>query len=171
MARTPLLRLNPRWGQTIARNTIQAGEVNNGNPRDWAENAVAGVNAALAGFGAVGKVPEGVGALYGVGAAMREQQANRQETSQGQDRAGISASSKSTFEKTRAQNEQTNFDKDYDLSQSGGGPPPTPSESSGNVGTRCPASPDGRFPQAQQFRLDAPGPNSFAKGKSTAKML
>lgn len=58
----------------IAQNTIAAGQINHGDARDWAENAVAGVNAALAGFGAAGKVPEGAGALYGVGAAARQAQ-------------------------------------------------------------------------------------------------
>ena len=71
-------------GPTIAQNIIKAGQVNNGSPRDWAENAVAGVNAALAGFGAAGKVPPGAGALYGVGAAMRQQQARNDQQRQQQ---------------------------------------------------------------------------------------
>jgi hypothetical protein len=68
----------PDMGQTIAQHQIEAGKINNGNPRDWAENAVAGVQAALAGFGAAGKVPEGAGALYGVGKAAAAAQENRQ---------------------------------------------------------------------------------------------
>ena len=64
----------PDMGSVIARHQIAAGQVNNGDSRDWAENAVAGVQAALAGFGAAGKVPPGAGALYGVGAAARQGQ-------------------------------------------------------------------------------------------------
>ena len=56
----------PPLGPIMAQNTIAAGQVNHGDPEDWAQNAVAGVQSALAGFGAAGKVPEGAGALYGV---------------------------------------------------------------------------------------------------------
>lgn len=101
-------------GPTIAQNIIKAGQVNNGSPRDWAENAVAGVNAALAGFGAAGKVPEGAGALYGVGAAMRQQQANKQEqakvrTEEDQRQQQID------LEQQRVKNEKGNMDFDQQM--------------------------------------------------------
>jgi hypothetical protein len=64
-------------GKLIAQHQVAAGQINNDKPGDWARNAVAGVQAALAGFGAGGKVPPGAGALYGIGAAARAGQENR----------------------------------------------------------------------------------------------
>jgi hypothetical protein len=104
----------PTMGQTIAQNTIAAGQVNNGNPRAWAENAVAGVTAALAGFGAAGKVPPGAGALYGVGAAARQMQAQRAEQ-QKEKTAESQRQEQIDLEKQKVQNEQGNFDKEYQL--------------------------------------------------------
>ena len=72
----------PDMGSTIAKAQIAAGQTNHGTARDWAENAVAGVQAALAGFGAAGDVPAGAGALYGVGKAAAASQANRQQQQQ-----------------------------------------------------------------------------------------
>ena len=76
----------PDMGSLIAKHQIAAGQVNHGDSRDWAENAVAGVQAALAGFGAGGKVPEGAGALYGVGAAARQQQERQDKLSERRER-------------------------------------------------------------------------------------
>ena len=69
----------PDMGSVIAQHQIEAGKINHGDSRDWAENAVAGVQAALAGFGAAGKVPPGAGWLYGVGAAARQGQEQQQQ--------------------------------------------------------------------------------------------
>lgn len=104
----------PSIGQTMAQSTIAAGQVNHGDAQDWAENAVSGVQAALAGFGAAGKVPPGAGALYGVGAAARQGQARADEqqkvkTEQNQRQQQID------IEKGRASEEKTEFDKDYQL--------------------------------------------------------
>ena len=101
-------------GKLIAQHQMLAGQVNNGNPRAWAENAVAGVQAALAGFGAGGKVPPGAGALYGVGAAARQAQearakASAQKTEQQQRQQQID------IEKQRATQEGVNANRDYDL--------------------------------------------------------
>jgi hypothetical protein len=66
----------PDIGKQIAQNTIVAGQQNKGNPRAWAENAVAGVNAALAGIGAGEEHPSGW--LAGIGNAARANVAQRQ---------------------------------------------------------------------------------------------
>ena len=104
----------PDMGSTIAQHQIAAGQVNSGDARDWAENTVAGVQAALAGFGAAGKVPAGAGALYGVGAAAREGQENRQR------QAAIRTEQKQRQEqidlqRRRLENEETNENRDYQL--------------------------------------------------------
>ena len=104
----------PDMGSTIAKAQIAAGQTNHGTARDWAENAVAGVQAALAGFGAAGDVPAGAGALYGVGKAAEQGQQNRQrqaalKTEQAQRQQQID------LEKQRVGNEQTNQDRDYQL--------------------------------------------------------
>ena len=67
----------PTMGQQIAKNTIAAGQQNHGDSRDWAENAVAGVQSALAGIGAGEK--ESTGWLSGIGRSARAQQAQRAE--------------------------------------------------------------------------------------------
>jgi hypothetical protein len=72
----------PDMAKTIAEHQIAAGQVNHGDARDWAENTVAGVQAALAGFGAAGKVNPGSGALAGVGAAASQAQENQQKQKQ-----------------------------------------------------------------------------------------
>ena len=104
----------PPIGQTIAQNTIAAGQQNNGSPRDWAENAVAGVTAALAGFGAGGKAPPGAGAAYGIGAAARQMQANRQQQAQLKTE-NAQKQQQLDLEKQRANSEQSNQDRDYNL--------------------------------------------------------
>jgi hypothetical protein len=68
---------NP-MAEKIAQHQIRAGLQNPGGAKEWAQNVVSGVNAALAGFGAGRKVPPGAGALYGVGAAARQAQEARQ---------------------------------------------------------------------------------------------
>jgi hypothetical protein len=104
----------PDMGREIARNTIAAGQENNGNPRDWAENAIAGVHAALAGFGAAGKVPEGAGALYGVGKAAQAHTERadelRKEKSREADRQQQLA-----LEKRRVDLQETGQNREYQL--------------------------------------------------------
>lgn len=108
----------PDLASVMAQHTIAAGQVNHGDSRDWAENAVAGVQAALAGFGAAGKVPPGAGALYGVGAAARAGQENRQaqakEKAQQADRQ-----QQLSIEKQRLGDEEsnTNFDQRIKLAE------------------------------------------------------
>src|SRR5690348_10776913 len=70
--------------QNIAKSANNAAE-NNPNPNQpgaWARNLLAGVQDALSGFGAEGKVPEGAGALYGLGAGMRAERAHREQQAQ-----------------------------------------------------------------------------------------
>lgn len=55
-----------------AANTNAAANPNPKAPGGWARALMGGVMDALSGFGAAGKVPEGAGALYGVGAASRQ---------------------------------------------------------------------------------------------------
>jgi len=108
-------------GPQIARNTIQAGLQNNGSPEDWAQNTVAGVTAALAGFGAAGKVPPGAGALYGVGAAARQGQERQDQLNKeklAQKNTEITQNQRQqelNNEKQRTENQVTQFDKDLQL--------------------------------------------------------
>ena len=104
----------PDMGSIIAQHQIAAGQVNHGDARDWAENAVAGVRSALAGFGAAGKVPPGAGALYGVGAAARQAQENRQEQAQ-QKTQNAQRQQQIDLEKQRTENEKTQQDRTYNL--------------------------------------------------------
>jgi hypothetical protein len=104
----------PDMGATIAQHQIAAGQVNHGDARDWAENAVAGVQAALAGFGAAGKVPPGAGALYGVGAAARAGQENRQQ--QAQVKANqVARQRQQDLEERKVSDIETNENRDYQL--------------------------------------------------------
>jgi hypothetical protein len=104
----------PDMGSIIAQHQIEAGKVNNGNPRDWAENTLAGVQAALAGFGAVGKVPEGAGALYGVGKAAEAAQKNRQEQNEVKQR-NADRQAQLAIEKRRTDIEETGQNREYQL--------------------------------------------------------
>jgi hypothetical protein len=104
----------PDMGSIIAQHQVAAGQVNNGGAKAWAENAVAGVQAALAGFGAAGKVPAGAGALYGVGAAARQAQENRQAQAQ-QKTQNAQRQQQIDLEKTRTENEKTQQDRTYGL--------------------------------------------------------
>jgi hypothetical protein len=104
----------PDMGATIAQHQIAAGQVNHGDARDWAENTVAGVQAALAGFGAAGKVNPGSGALAGVGAAARQGQERKDELNkEAANRA--QRQQQLDLEKRRVQNEETNQNRDYQL--------------------------------------------------------
>ena len=104
----------PDMGVTIARHQIAAGQVNNGDSRDWAENAVAGVQAALAGFGAAGEVPRGAGALYGVGAAARQMQ-QRSDAQAKQKNEEADRKQQLQLEQRRVSDEETNQNRDYQL--------------------------------------------------------
>lgn len=104
----------PDLGPIMAQHTIQAGQVNHGDSRDWAENTVAGVQAALAGFGAAGKVPAGAGALYGVGAAAR-QGAERRDQLARENAARQQRQQQIDLEKRRTDLEETNQNRDYQL--------------------------------------------------------
>jgi len=55
-------------------------------PGAWARALVAGVQDALSGFGAGGRVPPGAGGLYGLGAGVREAQANATQQQARQDK-------------------------------------------------------------------------------------
>ena len=101
----------PSLAPTIAKNTIAAGQINHGDARDWAENAIAGVTSALAGFGAG---TGGHGAIEGIGAAARQIQGHRDEqqkvkTEQAQRQQQLD------LEKQRNTQEQTNADRDYNI--------------------------------------------------------
>ena len=108
-------------GPQIAQNVIQAGIQNNGSPRDWAENTVASVTAALAGFGAAGKVPPGAGALYGVGAAARQGQArqdelNKEKAAQHNEQIAQQQRQETiNLEKQRQSTEESQWGKDYQI--------------------------------------------------------
>jgi hypothetical protein len=108
-------------GPQIAQNVITAGLQNHGSPEDWAQNTVASVTAALAGFGAGGKVPPGAGALYGVGAAARQMQGRSDELNKekiaekNQQVAQQQRQQEIDNEKQRTQNQEGQFDKDYQL--------------------------------------------------------
>lgn len=104
----------PSINQKIAQNTVLAGHVNNGSPRDWAENAIAGVQSALAGFGAGGQIPKGSGGLYGVGAAARQAQ-ERTDKIKSQKEEREFRQQELDLEKQRMVNEQNNSNRDYDL--------------------------------------------------------
>jgi hypothetical protein len=97
----------------IAKNKIIAGQVNNGSSRSWAENVVAGVDAALAGFGAGGKAPAGAGALYGVGAAARQAGEARQKQKEFQAEKD-QRQQQIDIEKQRATAEQQNVTSEID---------------------------------------------------------
>jgi hypothetical protein len=104
----------PDMAQEIARHQVIAGKLNPGGSREWAENAVAGVQAALAGFGAGGKVPPGAGALYGVGAAARQAGAAHQEMAKEKNQQN-DRKEQLDIEKQRADQEATNEDREYKL--------------------------------------------------------
>jgi hypothetical protein len=104
----------PDMGATIAQHQIAAGQVNHGDARDWAENTVAGVQTALAGFGAGGKANPGSGALAGVGAAARQGQERKDELNkEAANRA--QRQQQIDLEKRRVGNEETNQNRDYQL--------------------------------------------------------
>ena len=111
----------PSLGPQIAQNVISAGIQNNGSPRDWAENTVASVTAALAGFGAAGKVPAGAGALYGVGAAARQSQARQDEQRKlqmEQQNVKVQQQQKQeeiNNEQQRTKDQETQWGKDYQI--------------------------------------------------------
>jgi hypothetical protein len=104
----------PDMGKTIAEHQIAAGQVNHGDARDWAENTVAGVQAALAGFGAAGKVNPGSGALAGVGAAARQGQERRDELNKEKSNRA-QRQQQIDLEQQRVTNEKTSQDRDYQL--------------------------------------------------------
>src|ERR1700679_4292703 len=66
----------PSLPSRIAQGAQVAGQQ---QPGDWRKNLVAGVQSALAGF-APGPVPPGGGALYGIGKAMQNKQAQDEKT-------------------------------------------------------------------------------------------
>lgn len=80
--------VGPPLAQQIADKANQASEnmpaQAAARPGAWARTLLAGVQDALSGFGAGGRVPAGSGGLYGVGAAAREARANRQTQEQQQ---------------------------------------------------------------------------------------
>jgi hypothetical protein len=71
-------------------------------PGDWRKNLVAGVQSALAGF-APGPVPAGGGALYGIGKAMQNKQAQDEKQQEMQ------------MQKDKQSKEFSNEDRDYQL--------------------------------------------------------
>jgi hypothetical protein len=104
---------NP-MAQAIARHQIAAGQVHPGGAKEWAENVVSGVNAALAGFGAGGKVPPGAGALYGVGAAARQAQEARAKNKQ-QQFENKAKTQELGMEERRVKNEEETGQTDRDV--------------------------------------------------------
>lgn len=65
-------------------NTLAASNPQPKAPGAWARSIMGGVMDALSGFGAGGKVPEGAGGLYGVGAAARQISARKEAQEQQQ---------------------------------------------------------------------------------------
>src|SRR5579863_6610649 len=78
----PAAPAEPTPAQKIATGALAGVTATNGRPGDWARGILAGTLSALAGFGAAGRVPEGAGALYGIGAAARQAQNQKQRAAQ-----------------------------------------------------------------------------------------
>ncbi|HXC44497.1 MAG TPA: hypothetical protein VNY51_13365 [Candidatus Dormibacteraeota bacterium] len=84
----------------IAQNTLQA---NRQNPGNWAQNIVAGVTSALAGFSSPKEAPIGAGYLSGIGQAAQGMLAQRQKNIENQ------------REQQKLDTQQQNQDREYQL--------------------------------------------------------
>ena len=73
----------PTFAELMAQSADQIGVP--AGPGGWAKTLVGSAQQALAGAGAVGKVPEGAGALYGLGKAMQYRQQMQQQQQARQD--------------------------------------------------------------------------------------
>jgi hypothetical protein len=111
----------PAPHENVARHVLDALNGTSGKPGDWAKAILAGTMTAAAGFGAGGKVPAGAGALYGVGAAVRQaEQARTANASAKQAEADRQTELKQRqqeldLEKQKAGTAQGNADREYNL--------------------------------------------------------
>jgi hypothetical protein len=104
----------PPLTSQIAQSTQNALTKVQGKPGDWAKATLAGIQTALSGFGAAGQVPKGAGAAYGIGAAAREMEASSQKKQELADEKDF-RNKQLGLEQQKVTNEQSNFDKDFQL--------------------------------------------------------